>query len=291
LSITVKMAEADRGVNCPPELSTAAVTYSTQNPPMDGVTLLACARALYLCAVRMMLSAAADFSTVPTAVNLAEAFLYIPEPRSGPLLASRRMRDVMLMPAGWYLRRPEVRMFREVGVKIAAALFGVAMLVPLADVSAQGFVPGPWGDLKDHVKPLEISTDLQRVTLYRRQHMLAQSAHFRAIEAVVIYRAPFAAELTTHARALQGLARNIDKLFVPGTETEPGRHGAKPEIWQQSERFGQHVAGFRKAVDELVAATQSGSDVEAAYTGVRHQCLACHQSFRIFKPQPKPAPL
>jgi len=41
------------------------------------------------------------------------------------------------------------------------------MLLPLADVSVQGIVPGPWGDLKDHVKPLEIKTDLQRVTLYR----------------------------------------------------------------------------------------------------------------------------
>ena len=166
----------------------------------------------------------------------------------------------------------------------------VAALSP-AGVMAQSVVPGPWGDLKDHVKPLEITTDHQRITLYRRQQMLAKSAHFRAIEAVVIYGAPFKETLPSHARALQDLARNLDKLFVPGTETELGRHGAKPEIWQQKEKFGQHVAGFRKSVDELAAAVKADGDLSAAYTGVRHQCLACHQSYRIFKPQPKPRPL
>lgn len=171
------------------------------------------------------------------------------------------------------------------------AIMIVAVMFSATGAMAQVVVPGPWGDLKDHVKPLDITTDHQRITLYRRQQMLAKSAHFRAIEAVVIYGASFKEALPAHARALQDLARDLDKLFVPGTATEPGRHGARPEIWQQSEKFNQHVAGFRKSVNELAAAVQSGGDLNAPYTGVRHQCLACHQSFRIFKPQPKPRPL
>lgn len=167
----------------------------------------------------------------------------------------------------------------------------VCLLLQSAGALAQSVVPGPWGDLKDHVKPLEVTTDHQRITLYRRQQMLSKSAHFRAIEAVVIYNAPFGNQLRTHAQALQGLAGTLDTLFVPGTETEAGRHGAKPEIWQQPEKFGRHVAGFRKAVDDLAAAVEADGDLNTAYTGVRHQCLACHQSYRIFKPQPKPRPL
>lgn len=55
-------------------------------PRMDGVTLLAHARELDPRAVRMMLSAAADFGTVLAAVNRAEVFRYIPKPWSEPQL-------------------------------------------------------------------------------------------------------------------------------------------------------------------------------------------------------------
>jgi len=49
-------------------------------PRMDGVTLLAHAREFDPRTVRMMLSAAADFSTVLAAVNRAGVFRYIPKP-------------------------------------------------------------------------------------------------------------------------------------------------------------------------------------------------------------------
>lgn len=60
-------------------------------PRLDGVTLLARARELDPRAVRMMLSAAADFGTVLAAVNRAEVFRYIPKPWSeAQLLADLR---------------------------------------------------------------------------------------------------------------------------------------------------------------------------------------------------------
>ena len=55
-------------------------------PRLDGVTLLVRARELDPRAVRMMLSAAADFGTVLDAVNLAEVFRYIPKPWDEPQL-------------------------------------------------------------------------------------------------------------------------------------------------------------------------------------------------------------
>jgi CheY-like chemotaxis protein len=55
-------------------------------PQLDGVTLLARARDLDPRAVRMMLSAAADFATVLAAVNRAGVFRYIPKPWSEPQL-------------------------------------------------------------------------------------------------------------------------------------------------------------------------------------------------------------
>jgi len=55
-------------------------------PSLDGVTLLVRARELDPRAVRMMLSAAADFGTVLDAVNRAEVFRYIPKPWHEPQL-------------------------------------------------------------------------------------------------------------------------------------------------------------------------------------------------------------
>ena len=51
-------------------------------PRLDGVTLLARARELDPRAVRMMLSAAADFGSVLAAVKRAEVFRYIKKPWS-----------------------------------------------------------------------------------------------------------------------------------------------------------------------------------------------------------------
>ncbi len=55
-------------------------------PQLDGVTLLARARELDPCTVRMMLSAAVDFETVLAAVNSAGVFRYIAKPWSEPQL-------------------------------------------------------------------------------------------------------------------------------------------------------------------------------------------------------------
>jgi len=81
----------------------------------------------------------------------------------------------------------------------------VAFTVTACAAPAQDIVPGPWGHLKDHIKPLNISSDRERIILFRRQHMLAKSAHFRTIEAVVIYGAPFRESLGEEARALHPL--------------------------------------------------------------------------------------
>lgn len=166
---------------------------------------------------------------------------------------------------------------------LVAYLAATSILNPAV---AQEVVPGPWGDLVDHVKPLNIESDRQRITLFRRQHMRAQSAHLRSIEAVIRYGAPFDAFILSDAEALQALGRRLEALFVPGTAMEPGTFGAKPEIWMQPEKFAQHIAGFRKASDGLVSAVAAGSDIPAAFTTVRHECLACHQSFRVFESRP-----
>ena len=67
-------------------------------PRMDGVTLLARARALDPCTVRLMLSAATDFGTVLAAVNCAGIFRYIPKPWNEPQLLADLRAALVLDP-------------------------------------------------------------------------------------------------------------------------------------------------------------------------------------------------
>lgn len=78
-------------------------------PQLDGVTLLARARDLDPRTVRMMLSAAADFTTVLAAVNRAGVFRYIPKPwMEEQLLADLRAAlafDPCATPSAYELER------------------------------------------------------------------------------------------------------------------------------------------------------------------------------------------
>lgn len=158
----------------------------------------------------------------------------------------------------------------------------VLPLVAAVSVSAQGVtVPGPWGTIVDHDKPLEFRSDAEKATYLRRLTMRAISAHFRSVEAVVTYGAKAApGEPAKDARALVDEADSLGFLFSERAPADAGKRGAREEIWLQSEKFDRHVAGFRTATAKLAASIGSGVGVSEALVGVRHECLACHQSFR-----------
>ena len=163
--------------------------------------------------------------------------------------------------------------------------WAVAVLLPLvaaAPASAQGLtVPGPWGAIVDHDKPLEFGSDAERATYLRRLAMRAISAHFRSVEAVVTYGAKAApGETANDARALVDEATALSFLFAQRTPAAAGKPGAREEIWLQPEKFARHVEGFRAATAKLATSIGSGSGVSDALVAVRHECLACHQSYR-----------
>lgn len=163
--------------------------------------------------------------------------------------------------------------------------WAIAVALPLAaaaPASAQGVtVPGPWGALVDHDKPLEFGSDAERATYLRRLAMRAISAHFRSVEAVVSYGAKAApGQSANDARALVDEAAALASLFAEHTPAAAGKPGAREEIWLQPEKFARHVEGFRVATAKLASSVASQSGVAEALVGVRHECLACHQSYR-----------
>jgi len=175
------------------------------------------------------------------------------------------------------------------GYQLAGWMLVGAVALGPSTALAQAVVPGPWGDLVDHQKPLELKTDRERITLLRRNQMRAISGHFRSIETVVTYRAPISETLAGDVAALVAAARVLPGLFPADTAMDAGTFGAKPEIWQQPEKFAQHGATFTRSVERLSAAVAAKAELEKPLTAVRHECLACHQAFRAFAPPNRPA--
>ncbi len=171
-------------------------------------------------------------------------------------------------------------------VSIQSLFMAMVLVLLPAAARAQDIVPGPWGDLVEAVKPLSLRSGAERVTHYRRLQMNAMSNHFRSLEAVFNYGAPFAGHTVSDAEAMVGLAEGWPGLFVAGSAMAPGTWGARPAIWTEPDCFAQHVVGLQSAVRDLrdtLRASDRSRDA-AAMTAVRHQCLACHQRFREFRP-------
>jgi cytochrome c556 len=161
---------------------------------------------------------------------------------------------------------------------------GLMTLGMLGSAAAHTVVPGPWGPLVDHHKPLQFASEKARITYFRRNQMRAMSGHFRSIEAVISYGAPFSTHLQDDADALVRHGASLAALFPAGTQMDEGKFGAKPEIWQTSDKFARHIVSFQGAASGLRQAIVNKGDLVQALTGVRHECLACHQVYRVFEP-------
>jgi cytochrome c556 len=169
-------------------------------------------------------------------------------------------------------------------VRLVVALIAGWMMGLSPAVSDQ-VVPGPFGNIVDHQKPLVFKDEASKTRYVRQQAMRAFSAHFRSVEAVVSYNAPFDALLSTDADALARLGDTLSVLFAANEPMELGKHGARPEIWQKPARFVQHIEGFRAAAGSLQQSIADKRPLAGPLLAVRHQCLACHQSFRVFAPR------
>lgn len=145
-------------------------------------------------------------------------------------------------------------------------------------------VQGRWGALVDGDPPPKLETERDRIEHYRRQQMRAISAHYRSIEAIVTYRAPILPRLGPEAQLLANAASALPTLFPEGSEMRARGAGASPRIWQEFPRFIQHVTSFAEATQGLARATREPQRLAAALAAVRHECLACHQAFRVRAP-------
>ncbi|MGH6962344.1 MAG: c-type cytochrome [Dongiaceae bacterium] len=120
-----------------------------------------------------------------------------------------------------------------------------------------------------------------------RQTLMKQNAvHWKAIKDFLEEGKGPAADVRTHAEAIQASARRIPGLFPLGTSAIdlPGRTAARPEIWSDWTGFQQAAAELEVHAAKLAMLTEGGdaAAMNAQFAAVARQgCGACHNQFRL----------
>jgi cytochrome c556 len=188
-----------------------------------------------------------------------------------------------------YLQRPVSRATAFSGLILTTLMLVCApatgqdrMAVPM---------PGPWGDTFSEMldTPESVSRDMA-IQRYRRQQMRALSAHYRSIEQILRYDAPYGEDLPDLVSRLGELAERLPDWFREVTPARDGQGGALPRIWRDP-AFDRYPAAFREEAQRLreyfaASGNSKARDIAAdadaleALNRVRHQCLACHDAYR-----------
>ena len=115
---------------------------------------------------------------------------------------------------------------------------------------------------------------------YRKKVMSSIGAHIGAIGDVLKGKVSHSNHVVGHARAMQAASLMLDDIFPPGSDVGDSR--AKPEIWQQWDKFKAAIKAYQDASVILVQAAESGDmgAVGAAMDGVGKSCGGCHKPFR-----------
>ncbi len=115
---------------------------------------------------------------------------------------------------------------------------------------------------------------------YRQNVMKSQAGHLGAISGVVKGQVPFKEHVAAHAAALNGTSRMILQLFPEGSGT--GETRAKPEIWQQWNKFKQAAQKLQDETAKLVQVADIGDldQITTQFVVVGKACGGCHKPFR-----------
>jgi cytochrome c556 len=115
---------------------------------------------------------------------------------------------------------------------------------------------------------------------YRQLVMKAIGGHMGASTQIVRGKVSPEGDLAMHATALAQLTSNLTRLFPEGSDF--GETEAKPEIWDNWDKFEQAAGKAKQATAAFAEAVASGdaATIKATHQDVGKACKGCHEDFR-----------
>jgi len=115
---------------------------------------------------------------------------------------------------------------------------------------------------------------------YRQELMEAIGADIGAISDILKYGLPLTENIVGHAESLVDHAGLIAAAFEH--KVIEGPTDAKPEIWQDFDRFKKAALDFAAASEKLTEVARAGdtAEISAQVKEVGKSCGGCHQPFR-----------
>jgi cytochrome c556 len=129
-----------------------------------------------------------------------------------------------------------------------------------------------------------LAQDAMKIVKERQAVMKQQGKGLQAVKAYLEGKNDLAAAQAAVANLTQDVGK-IPSLFPAGTGMEefPGKSGAKPAIWTETDKFAAAQQNAQVKANALAAAAKSGDKaaIEAAFADMgKNGCGGCHKTFR-----------
>lgn len=117
---------------------------------------------------------------------------------------------------------------------------------------------------------------------YRQNNMKAIGAYMQNTVAILKGEVPYAEQLQANALGLAAAAKLSPAAFKTDTSASDVKTTAKPDVWQNWEKFEGGLGMMAERADALVAAVDSGDKgaIGQAVQAVGETCKNCHDNFR-----------
>ncbi len=115
---------------------------------------------------------------------------------------------------------------------------------------------------------------------YRQKIMKAMGASMGAIADILKHRLPFAGHIGVHASDISRMSSVVGEAFEK--EITEGRTDAKPEVWQDWDKFVAAAQGLQEESAKLADIASAGdmAAIGAQVKNVGKACGNCHKPFR-----------
>ncbi|HXP77801.1 MAG TPA: cytochrome c [Stellaceae bacterium] len=132
---------------------------------------------------------------------------------------------------------------------------------------------------------VSLAQDKEAVVAMRQATMKLEGPDLRAISDYAADKGTDQATAIAKAQELLALSDKLMGLWPAGTSSKdlPGKSNAKPEIWEQMDKFKALYAGQKEGEQKLLEAIQKGDKaaVQAAVATIgKGSCSTCHGTYR-----------